>query len=238
MLKKIKVVSFILFIQLIFVDFINAQNFEQIFGDDYLNAQKNMLKNDKVINIVCSYFENDVLMVKSIVFPELIRYNLLKDFFETASLKILYVQNGSTAVDFSIGEFQMKPSFVENLEKEVERLNLTQYNFINKFKNQQTESIREERVDRLTDLYWQMVYINCFVSVLDESYKSKLFESYEDKLRFYASVYNSGINISESQILKNISNKYFPYGKSYKGIQYSYCDISLYFYKKNKNSIN
>lgn len=234
MFKKIKVVSFILFIQLIFVDFINAQNFEQIFGDDYLNAQKNMLKNDKAFNTVCVYFKNDEQIVKSIVFPELIRYNLLKDFFETASLKILYVQNGSTAVDFSIGDFQMKPSFVEDLEKEVERLNLTQYKFINKFKNQQTESIREERVDRLTDLYWQMVYINCFVTVVNEKYKFKTFKSVEDKLQFYASVYNAGLTATELQIMKNISHKYFPYGKKYKGVQYSYCDVSLYFYKKVK----
>lgn len=238
MFEKFILVSFILFFQLIFVDFINAQNFEIIFGDDYLNAQNKMHKNDKAFNTACNYFKNDELMVKSIVFPELVRYNMLKDFFETASLKILYVENGSKSVDFSIGEFQMKPSFIEDIENEVVRLKLKDYFFINKFKKSQIEAIREERVDRLADMYWQLVYINCFVSIMSEKYKSKEFKSIEERLQFYASVYNTGINAAESKIIKNITNRFFPYGKSYRGVQYSYSDVSLYFYKKTKKQIN
>lgn len=44
------------------------------------------------------------------------RYNALKDDIESESLKVLYVQFGKTYADFSIGVFQMKPSFAEGVE--------------------------------------------------------------------------------------------------------------------------
>lgn len=52
----------------------------------------------------------------AIVSPELIRWTAFKDFFETTALELLYVKKGKTYADFSIGHFQIKPSFVEQLE--------------------------------------------------------------------------------------------------------------------------
>ena len=56
--------------------------------------------------------------VLAIVFPELIRYSKLQDVIESNDLKVLYVQFGDTYSNFSIGRFQMKPSFCEQLEKD------------------------------------------------------------------------------------------------------------------------
>ncbi len=55
----------------------------------------------------------------SIVLPELIRWNALQDIMETTALELLYVEKGKDGADFSIGYFQMKPSFIENLENYV-----------------------------------------------------------------------------------------------------------------------
>ena len=54
----------------------------------------------------------------AVVFPELVRYSALMDFMETTAVKALYQQKGVKGADFSIGRFQMKPSFVEDLERQ------------------------------------------------------------------------------------------------------------------------
>ena len=54
--------------------------------------------------------------VLPIVFPELIRYSLFRDYLETTMLERLYVKEGTSGADFSIGHFQMKPSFAEKIE--------------------------------------------------------------------------------------------------------------------------
>lgn len=53
--------------------------------------------------------------LQAIVFPEIMRYNGLKDGIETESLRTLYVQFGEDYADFSIGLFQMKPCFAQQL---------------------------------------------------------------------------------------------------------------------------
>ena len=54
----------------------------------------------------------------AVVFPELVRYSALMDFMETTAVKALYQQKGVKGADFSIGRFQMKPSFVADLERQ------------------------------------------------------------------------------------------------------------------------
>lgn len=53
----------------------------------------------------------------SIVAPEVSQYSQVADFLEMRALGISYLNNGSA--DFSVGFFQMKPSFVEELEKKI-----------------------------------------------------------------------------------------------------------------------
>jgi len=56
--------------------------------------------------------------VLSIVFPELIRFNAIQDKIETFALQSLYVKYGKDYANFSVGPFQVKPSFAESLEKD------------------------------------------------------------------------------------------------------------------------
>ena len=65
------------------------------------------------------HHEND--FVTAIVYPELLRYNYIQDFIETSGLELIYMRYGAKTADFSIGHFQMKPSFAEHIEKYIEK---------------------------------------------------------------------------------------------------------------------
>ncbi len=55
----------------------------------------------------------------SIIAPEVSQFNNMTDATQIYALKVLYVQGGKSYANFSIGWFQIKPSFVELLEKMV-----------------------------------------------------------------------------------------------------------------------
>ena len=65
---------------------------------------------------VAAQTETEATELAAILFPELIRYSVYKDFFETQALELLYIDYGKKTADFSIGRFQMKPSFAEAVE--------------------------------------------------------------------------------------------------------------------------
>ena len=68
----------------------------------------------------------DARLAMCIVAPEISQYSQLSDAAETYALYTLYVQGRVS--DFSIGAFQMKPSFAVSIEKEVAKCDyLKQY---------------------------------------------------------------------------------------------------------------
>ncbi len=92
-------------------------DYKVYFKDEIVDAIKYIKCNNKIFTQSCKKYKHNKNEVVAIIYPELLRYNYLKDFFETSSLELVYVNYGSEAADFSIGHFQMKPSFVEQLEK-------------------------------------------------------------------------------------------------------------------------
>ncbi len=110
MLKSFIIISFTT------IAITSGNKYQKFFSEDYDNGLKILEKYDKRFSFISNNFKVTPNYVKSIVFPETIRYNTFKAFFETSSLELLYINNGSEAVDFSIGYFQMKPSFIEELE--------------------------------------------------------------------------------------------------------------------------
>ena len=51
--------------------------------------------------------------IYSIVAPEITQYSFIRNTLESYTLNVLYVQYGRAYADYSIGFFQMKPSFIE-----------------------------------------------------------------------------------------------------------------------------
>ena len=93
-------------------------DYKKVFGDRYTWAVNWLEQNDAVIHEYACAFNIPEKELKAIVFPELIRYNNLFNAIEIESLKYLYVSEGKDYADFSVGYFQMKPSFGEMVEKD------------------------------------------------------------------------------------------------------------------------
>jgi len=98
------------------------------------------------------------------------RYARLQDMVETAAVYGTYVATGGGA-DFSIGKYQMKPSFAEELEIAWMRSGLArQYGIW--FDTDKTVTARRIRISRLQKEEWQAIYLGVFLRLLYASYGS------------------------------------------------------------------
>lgn len=186
-------------------------------------------------SLICekaAQFGLDPLPVISMVAPEAFRYSRFRDFLETGSLELLYVQLGSRDVDFSIGLFQIKPSFVEQLE-EVIRTHPAVFSdlaYITAFPSEKARMIRQERLDRLKDAAWQLDYIFAFYRILSDCFSYDTFSSEAEQTAFFASAYNLGFRAGEGEIRDWMAVRAFPYGRRYEGPQWSYASLARSFF--------
>lgn len=160
-----------------------------------------------------------------IVAPEVAMYSISEDFVEYNAMRLLYVQFGAS--DFSIGCFQMKPSFAETIEKEV-RLSKTLMKNHSKLliNNKNKKDCRKKRIDRLLSTRWQSRYLAAFIDIVKMKTINILFNSQEEKIKYWAILYNSGINLSSSEVDKLQSSKLFP---RFLG-GYNYSEVAFDFY--------
>ena len=209
--------------------------YEQVFSDDYADAKKFLKTNFDELEIAAYKFRHNMLFSNAIVFPELMRYSVLKDILETSALEIMYVEYGKKAADFSIGRFQMKASFIESLEEEIIKNDslLKVYGVIIMDKNRNEREKRQIRVNRLKTNKWQITYLHTFIAICDERFKSFKPENINQKLVLYSTAYNSGFYQKPEILLEKSENRCFPYGQKFEGTQYSYSDISNYYFSYN-----
>jgi hypothetical protein len=205
------------------------------FSREYRNEIENAAFHYKDIRTeLCKQsarFRTDSLIIGAVVFPEMIRYSIYRDFMETNTMELFYVEGGSRISDFSIGFFQIKPSFVELLEQEAKMTKgLQKYKFITEYKSSDEKGIRKERLGRLKTNRWQLYYMNCFYSLLEIKFRNVKFKDSSEKVRFYATCYNHGFNCSKEEIEKWVDIKTFPNGYNSTQKNYCYADVSLLFY--------
>ena len=144
----------------------------------------------------------DPLLAESVVWPEMERYSRLQDALETAANYGTYIATGG-GPDFSIGLFQMKPSFVAAMEKAWMRSGLArQYELW--FDTADNATARKIRISRLQKQEWQVIYVGVFLRLLYATYGSynKKGEHTQDGLetlpmeeqvRLAATAYNRGV---------------------------------------------
>jgi hypothetical protein len=180
-----------------------------------------------------SRFCQDPREVIAMVFPEIVRYNYLQDFFETKSLELIYVNLGSREADFSIGYFQMKASFVERLEKNIVRFRsyFPELAFIAKYESLNENEIRRQRIDRMKTFEWQLNYAFAFYILASACFDEEHFESQSAQVGFLATAYNLGFSAKVPQIRAWTKIKAFPFGKKFRGDQWSYAELSSAFYE-------
>ena len=164
----------------------------------------------------------------AIVAPEISQYGTLTDKAQTYALKTLYVRMGKGYADFSIGRFQMKPSFVEQLERYIQEADTLLASFPEvQMTGKEGRSARIERVRRLEQQDWQMKYLALFCRVVQHRFCGMKFESEQEKLRFYANAYNAGVLLDGERLLR-YKGAYFPHLAKQK---FRYADVSLWFYE-------
>lgn len=118
----------------------------------------------KIMAITENLIPDDAILAMCIIAPELSQYNNITNSMETFALYTLYVQGKIS--NFSIGAFQMKPSFAASIENEVSK-----HAYLSKYKDliireNNNRQLRYKRVERLTSLIWQLKYLSAFIEIV------------------------------------------------------------------------
>jgi hypothetical protein len=193
-----------------------------------INRAFSLLKKQKK-NIDLELDKSEKVQILSIAFPEIIRYDSYSDYLETSSNRILYVNEGKNASDFSTGYFQIKPSFLEDLENYIaNNESLKQYNWII-IQNKKEIEARKERINRLENFRWQLRYLKVFWHVAEYKYQNIDFKTIQDKIRFFATAYNYGFTKPEKEITKYQSAKKFSPGEKHNAVKFAFSDFSIDF---------
>ncbi len=212
--------------------FLPAQTPPEFFGTQYTDAIEKIKEEKKRIQKHCDEHNINPALAISVVFPEMLRYTLWRDMFETTALKLMYVQYGSKAADFSIGWFQMKPSFAENLEAEILKDAHLRLHFkkliLYKAPTNDTVSLRTERLSRLQSFDWQLIYLGAFILINIKKYENLKVES-KNYLLLLSAAYNRGMEKSIQELLNFLTLKTFPYGPG-KQNPFGYVELSNHFY--------
>jgi len=226
---------------LIVVLFINAKriysnaDFGETFGTKAIAASNKLQSMQQGFQLCSTVSESSVNFMQSIVFPEVMRYNALKDGIESESLKTLYVQFGGEYANFSIGVFQMKPSFAEIVELKCKQLLPTKIfeELQLPYKEINAENSRAKRIERLMDDEWQLIYLTGFIAICNKMYCDKNFKNETEKLQWYATVYNAGFDKTDEFINKKIAEANFYLGQQMPGKKFKYAAIATWYYQEN-----
>ena len=218
--------------------FLLISHFENSYEEQIAEAFETQNSIQKLFKKRIKLLNGDYEVCSSVIFPELIRYSTLKKTFENYFLLKLYAHFGKEYGDFSVGLFQMKPTFIEKLEKDLESYSeLHRLSFIWQYPEGINQSeIRKIRSERMIDLKWQIDYIISFILLLDHFYeKSKVFskkQTKEEKIIIYSTSYNSGCWYDFDKVIQLSSLNYFPYGKYSFRNHINYSQVSSYYYRK------
>jgi hypothetical protein len=168
----------------------------------------------------------------AVIFPELVRYSALRDKMEVTLLKALYINLGEDYANFSIGQFQMKPSFAEMIRSQTRDAMGKKSEIIFKRRSEYDNiySFRSDIVSDLEDPKTQFNYLIVFLKICEKKYRTNRKDETE-MVKFLATAYNYGIGKSEARIESMIDKKFFN-TKLFKTENYSYADVSLFWYKQ------
>ena len=209
-----------------------APDYRAIFGARYADAERFLGEHAWIVGAL-ELPAADAHLALAVVFPELIRFGAIQDEIQMRGLKVLYVLYGRNHGNFSVGRFQMKPSFAEQVESDYARLFTPRERAaigIAAFERGDTAALRERRVRRLEDLAWQVRYLRLFVLVMGKRYRLASFTGPEDRLRFYATAYNAGYAGGEAAIRRKMDRRLFHTALFQPAETYNYADVALSYY--------
>ena len=207
-------------------------NYNVVFGNDWEKALQFVEENNNWMKPLLEKHDISYPVAISVIFPELVRYSALRDKMETTMLKTLYRNLGDDYADFSIGVFQVKPSFAEKIREEAGLLPCWRLKILFKRSNSY-KNVREFRGDILADLEdpeSEFNYIIAFFKICEKYFPIE-FPNEEAKIKFLATAYNTGFRKSKEEIEKMSTAKFYN-TKLFNSENYSYADVSLFWYKQ------
>jgi len=224
-----------LFTFLLFIGFFRSgcsqsENYQVLFGDDWKKAETFEKENRSWIEPLLAKNHIPYKLAIAVVFPELVRYSALKDKMEIGLLKTLYVNLGNDYADFSIGIFQMKPSFAETIRDESStylgrRSGITFKNISN------YDDIKDYRKSIIGDLEnpeGQVIYLISFIQICEKKFNLNRLDEVR-LLKFLATAYNFGIDKKALEIVRMSEKKFFS-TKLMTNDKYSYADVYLFWF--------
>jgi hypothetical protein len=226
-----------LFTFLISVVFLNSASsqtidYQELFGSDWNKAVAFEKENRSWMEPVLKKNHIPYPLAIAVIFPELVRYSALRDKMEITLLKALYINLGQDYANFSIGHFQMKPSFAEMIREQAPSVLSKKSGIIFKSRSEfdDIKNYRKSIVVDLEDPKTQFNYLVAFLKICEKKYKMNR-KPEPVRLAFLATAYNYGIDKSAGQINSMIDKKFFN-TKLFKTENYSYADVSLFWYKQ------
>jgi hypothetical protein len=232
MLRFVWPLAGVLFFCCVFPPLRAEEDYTVLFGAKYAAAEE-FLRQYSWISASLRLPPQETQIALAVVFPEIIRFKSLEDKIQVRALKVLYVQYGRKYADFSVGHFQMKPTFAEQIERDYNRLFSAEEKTaagIAPFDTGDSSPLRKERVVRLDDLQWQARYLRLFMMVMGKLYQSRAFADDLEKLRFYATAYTAGYAKGERTIRKIIPRRHFHVHLLFPKTRYSYADIAVFYF--------
>jgi hypothetical protein len=151
---------------------------------------------------------------------------------EITLLKSLYRNLGKDYADFSVGVFQIKPSFAEKIREEAYKVMGRKAKELFR-KRSSYKDDRLYRISIITDLEnpeTELNYVIAFIKICNDHFKTS-WNDETSRIKFLATAFNTGFWKSKTEI-EVMSEKKFFNTKLFKTENYSYADVSLYWYKK------
>jgi hypothetical protein len=227
----LKFITGILFSLIPVISVSQQPDYRGIFGTDWVKAEEYLIQNFSWMDSTFKKHNISYAEVVAVIFPELIRYSALRDKMETAFLKTLYRNLGAEYANFSIGHFQIKPVFAE----EIREISLTIPSRRERTLFREKSSFDNERLYRadiiadLEDPRREILYVLVFIKACNKIY-GKLPTVEADRIAFLATAYNAGMGRSRNEIEGLQGSKYFT-TRIAGGEKYNYSDISLQWYR-------
>lgn len=207
-------------------------DYKAIFVSDWTKAVTFETENRDWIEPLLKKHNISYPLAIAIVFPELVRYSALRDKMETTLLKTLYVNLGEYYANFSIGQLQMKPSFAESIRKQAPSVlsRRSGINFMDETEFSDIKNYRKSIVTDLEDPKIQFRYLIAFIKICEKRYKTNKMDDLT-RIKFLATSYNYGIDKSIDQVNNMIDRKFYN-TKLFKTENYSYSDVSVFWYRQ------
>ena len=206
-------------------------SYPKVFGSDWTDAERFVTEHRGEWKQEFDLFGVDSRVAEAIVFPELIRYSMWQDEIERAAVNGLYVSKGREGADFSIGRFQMKPSFAEEVEQAWNRSSLSkEYGF--SFNLADNNEARRSRIRRLSTMQGQCRYLAIFIRLQQQRHPQLSQLTLKEQVRLLATAYNRSFSASWQSLCKMQHERHFHTDviKTRSTRFYCYADIAVAFF--------